>query len=279
MDGVLSGSKEEKGGDKTKKAKNKTKSSDWFFTIISVIITAVVVGGVFYAWQKDRINDSIKKISSDARSTRMDFEKRLSSVKDKLRGVESENEELKLSNKKLLEKAALLEGAKTEFVNNALALSFDYPATFGESKIVMENSSEGKIFKGSFLENEKLEFMGVGEDFSKQSSSTPIELNEISGFIERDDKYLLQIPRNELVEIEVSPAEVIETEKGKAILINNKSIKAEEADAANTINIGENLVAVLNLDADYKNIIFVNFDFGMMSVDEFKAMIKSIRQN
>lgn len=269
----------EGGMDKIERPKARAPKDGMMTTAISVLITAIVVGGGLYLWQKERINSTVNSITEDARNTRLDLEKKLTNIKDKAQGLETEVEELKNKNQKLSEAESLLASAKIEFNNSELGIKFEYPASLGEAKVTIENGEGGKTIKGTFSKNDKLVFGGVSKNYQKQGTSTVTELLDFQGYKESGKKYFFLAPSSNVDGYEMTTAGEIATGKGKAFLLNNKSFAMKDASSTEAVvNIGENLAAVLNIaNPDFGGIVFVNSDFGMMSVDNFKKLIGSIK--
>lgn len=263
------------------KPKSVSKKNSLLSTVISVIVTALVVGGGIYAWQGDKVEQTVDKIKNDFRNERVDLEKKMDSIKDRAQGLETELGELKTKNEKLSEAEALLAGAKIEFFNPDLGLRFDYPATLGEAKVTIENGEGGKTIKGAFSKNDKIYFGGVSKNYQKKStsSSSTTELLEFQGFKEQDKKYFFLAPTASIDGYEIKSAGDINTAKGKAMLLNNKSFKTINASSTELqVNIGGNLAAIININnPDFGGIVFVDSDFGSMKVDDFKKMIGSIK--
>ncbi|MBU4216857.1 hypothetical protein L6270_03450 [Candidatus Parcubacteria bacterium] len=247
-------------------------------TVISVVITAIVVGGGLYAWQREKINSTVNSITEEARNTRVDLEKKLTNIKDKAQGLQTEVEELKSKNEKLSEAEALLANAKIEFNNTELGIKFEYPASLGEAKITIENGEGGKTIKGTFSKNDKLVFGGVSKNYQKQGSSTVTELLDFQGYKDVKKTVYFLAPSSNVDGYEMTTAGEVVTGKGKAFLLNDKSFAMKASSTEAVVNIGQNLAAVVNItNPDFGGIIFVNSDFGMMSVDNFKKLIGSIK--
>ena len=259
-----------------KSSEKRDKDGKIITLIVSILVTAVVVGGGFYAWQKNSMTAGFEKIKEEARIARMDLESRMSGIKDKLSGVEKENEDLKIKNGELQEKAELLSGAIREFNNTEIGISFFYPALFGEGKAVIENKEKGKTFQVNFLKNDKLFFVGVSKDYPGSGTSSSVELSNISSFSKKDDKYFLVVPGFGAEDYQVNPIEIIKTGKGEALLLDNKSFVIKEG--VQGINVGENLIVVVNLNNEnFGGAVFVDSDFGAVSVDDFKKIVQSIK--
>ena len=249
---------------------------------ISVFVTALVVGGAIYAWQSKVADKDVEKVSFDARSSRQEFEKRLDNLKEKLLGTEKEKEELLKNKEELEEKAKLLENAKKKYVNDEMGFSFLYPAIFGEVEIEIISTATGTKFIGKFSKNDKLIFGGTSADYERASTSTVMDFIDTYGFADKKNKYYYQPGgMNENTDFEIQPAKIVGYRGGEALLLNKKSFSGQDEFSKNSgksfIDIGENLGGLFNLkNKEYKGVAFVNMDFGLMNVEEFADMLKSI---
>jgi hypothetical protein len=262
---------------------NKKKEKKSFLSmLISVVLSALIVGGVIYVWQQQSSENSLNKLSEDAREARMEFEQRLNNIKNKLTGTEKEKEELKTEYEQLKEKAELLKNAKLYFSDSEIALSFDYPAVFGEVKIAILEGATGTSFLGEFTENEKLVFGGISLDYESDATSSEINFMDNLGYYsERNKYYFLSAGDDKSKDYEIQPSKIIGLKDGEALLLDKKSfINQDEfsiAKGENYINIGENIGGLVNLKGDiYKGAGFINSDFGMMPLADFEEMLKSV---
>jgi len=263
----------------------KEKKGDILTMIISVFVTALIVGGAIYVWQGKVADNDAEKVSSDARSTRQEFEKRLDNLKEKLSGTEKEKEELLKNKEELEEKAKLLEDAKKSYINEEMGFSFLYPAIFGEAEIEIIEAATGTKFIGKFSKNDKLIFGGASADYVRASTSTVMDFIDTLGFVDKKNKYYYQPGgMNENTDFEIQPAKIVGYRGGEALLLNKKSFSGQDDFSKNSgeafIDIGENLGGLFNLkNKEYKGVVFVNMDFGLMSAEEFAEMLKTIEVN
>ena len=267
---------------KSKKISPKKEGKGFFSILVSVILTALIVGGGIYFWQERDTEKHVNKISAQARESRMEFEKRLNNIKDKLLGTEKEKEKISSEYEKLKEKADLLKNAKLSFSDSELGLSFDYPAVFGEVKIAILEKATGTSFLGEFSDNDKLVFGGVSKDFESDATSSAINFLDTLGYYSKKDKYYFQTEGDgKSKDFEIQPAKIIGFKDGEALLLDKKSfINQDEfsiAKGEKYIDIGENAGALINLKGEkYPGLAFIDSDFGMMSLSDFEEMLKSI---
>lgn len=243
---------------------------------VAILATALVVGGIFYAWKDKEVEKGLKDISQDARTTREEFEKRIENLKSKVTGMETENLELKTSKEALEKKVGYLNGATRQYKNEGIGLSFLYPASFGEVVIKADESASSTKFVATFSENDKLVFGSVSTDYFAADASKPLSLFDNYGFEEKKDKVLYKSAiKDGESEFEISPAKKLPTKNSSAILVDKKSFPASASRPQ--IDLGENIGAVVNLkNVKNKSMAFVNSDFSLMTLIDFEAMISTV---
>ena len=267
---------------KTAPVIKKKEKKSFFSMLVSVAITALLVGGIIYIWQQQSSQNSLEKLSDDAREARIEFEQRLNNIKNKLTGTEKEKNQLKSEYEELKGKADLLQSAKLSFSDSEIGLSFDYPAIFGEVKIAILEGATGTSFLGEFTENDKLVFGGLSVDYESDATSSAIDFMDTLGYYSQRNKYYFQESGNkESTDYEIQPAKIIGLKDGEALLIDKKSFIDQDeftiAKGDDYIDIGENVGGLVNLQGDiYIGVSFVNSDFGMMPLMDFEEMLKSI---
>lgn len=250
--------------------------------VVSVVLTAVIVGGGIYFWQHSMVGKNLKKISADATASKEDFEKRLENLKEKLSGTEKEKENLLAAQKELEIKAELLKSAKKQYVSNDLGFSFFYPATFGDVSIEFVQKATGTVFNGKFSLNDKLIFSGVSTNYVSEATSSVHDFIETQGFLDQKNKYYFEEPgKKDSTAFEIQPVKIIGYRGGEALVINKKSFVGQDEFTKNAgkpfVDIGENIGALLNLKNDkYKGLAFVNMDFGLMPMESFEEMLKTV---
>lgn len=260
---------------KPEKKKTGRKKRGIVSIFLSVFMTAAIVGGAIYAWQQKEVQKEVEEVESKSEVAKMDFEKRISNLKSKLTGTETSNVELKKTLEDLKKQASLLIGSKKEFSSDLWDVRFDYPASFGLTTIATSTVASGTKALASFENNEKFVFSAVTENYEKDSTST-VDLWELKGYAEKRDKYYLLGP-NEDQEYEINPAKIISTDIGNALLIDKNSFVLEEGTDGLPVDIGGDVAVVFNLeDEDYSAMIFVDSDFGMLSLEDFVKLVESI---
>lgn len=235
-------------------------------TVIAVAVTAIVVGGGVYAWKKKDADSLRDRLSNEARLSRMELEDRITKIKDTLQGAQTEKTDLENKNKELEEKANLIAGAKKEFSDKELGISFYYPVEFGEVSIEFADKNGGKVFLGKFSKTDKVYFGGVSKEF--KASSTELAFLEQKGYEEKDGKYILRDAAN----LELKPTKTVNFANGKALVLSADSFGGKPN------NLGGNLGSMLNLKKEkYSGVTFMDSDFGIMPAAEFEKMIASVR--
>ena len=265
-------------GKKIVKKAGKSESKGLISLLVSIFITALIVGGGIYAWQKSSGTKIITDARKEALETKMSFEERLANLKSKLTGVETENVELKEKSEELARRVELLGKAKIDFIDEELGLVFTYPALFGEITITRTEIASGTKYLGTFTDNDKLIFGGVSVGFELPLSQATATLAVIDtlGFNKKQRNYYWLGPGER--EMEINPVEVIEFVNGEALLIDRNSFVIDPKADGPPIDIGENAAVVFNtLNDEFIGLAFLNQDFGMLPIESYKEMIKTIK--
>jgi len=261
------------------KTSQRKKKGGFFRILTSIGLTALVVGGIMYAWQ-DKVIENVEEEAGDKTETlKLDLEKRLSNLKSKITGVETTNVELKKTLEEFKKKAELLIGSKKEYKNDDLGLSFEYPASFGTVQFATTTVASSTIINMTFENNEKLVLAGVQDSYKKLSTSSPVSMSELKGFVEKRKKFYLLGP-NDAEEFEVKPAQVIIFDGGEAILLDKNSFVVEEDGDGIPVDIGDNVAFVFNLEKkEIPGLVIINSDFSMLPLNDFVLMMESFGVN
>lgn len=260
--------------------KPERKEKSFLSSLITVIIACLIVGGSVYAWQRTNGEKKINQVKQETDSVKIDFENRLSSLKEKLSGIESEYDSLKSTNEDLKEKADLLAEAKIEYANPELGVSFEYPASFGAVKATIYDGITGKAFRGEFSGNSKLYFGGATADYSGTASGTEADFIDTLGYVKKKGSYYYQYAagKDKTVEYKINPASIAETKNGEALIVDKKSFA--DVQGKPQINIGENIGAIVNIKkGGFTGMAIVNQDLGIFPLIDFGTMLESIDVN
>ena len=261
--------------DTAKPAKIKAGKKGIFSHLLVFAVTTAIVGGGIYYWQSGVGEEGIDKLRKDARNTRINLESRLSDIKNKLQGMESENEELKETKKELEEKTTLLDGALKKYSNSDLKLSFHYPVLFGDVNVEIKETEEGKKFSGTFSENDQLVFGGVGDEYLTASSSMNDQFLDTRGFKEKSGKYFYKTIHGSDTEYEIEPMRVVSTINDVALMLNKDGFVAE-ADEAWDFGLGQNIGTLVNLEHDdFSGLAFINKNTAKFPLADYEEMLKS----
>lgn len=261
---------------KAVKTESKKKKKGGFLQVmLSVAVTALIVGGFMYTWKDKAIEKVEEKAGNKTEALKFDLEERLSNLKSKVTGVETTNVELKKTLEDFKKKAELLVGSKKEFQNEDLGFSFEYPASFGMAKITLSTVASSTITDLVFENNEKLVFAGVSESYKKVDASSSIAMKELKGYVEEGKKFYILGP-NDSEKFEVVPAQIIEFDGGKALLLDKNSFVLEEDSDGIPVDIGDNVAFIFNLkDREIPGFVIINSDFSMMPLNDFVIMMES----
>jgi len=246
--------------------------------ILAVVITAVIVGGAIYVWQ-DRSNDErLSEIERNAKNVRDGYDRSLKNLENENRKASEEVDKLLQEKEDLESKVKLVEGAVKKYENEELGITFSYPAILGNLIYEKKAGQAGEKFIARFDNNPSFVMAGVSEDYIDSENSTSTETN-FEDFIRidknRDEYSYLVRYMGETVEYALEPLEVIDFSDGEALLVDKNSFLGEPGTAA--IGIGENLGALISTDKEgFSGIAMLNSDFGRLSPESFRELLKSI---
>ncbi len=265
---------------KTKSSKTRSSGGSFLSSVFVFLLTALIVGGAIYAWQNRQAKKSIDEVRSGARNARIEMEKRMENLKNKLSTVKKKIDELQNENKKLSERVKLLNEAHIDYDNPEIGISFSYPALFGEVELKINKNASSTKFVGTFTEAKSIVFGGVNKDYVLASSSDKIDFFDNFGYLTDDDKYyFLPAGETESKDYELIPVKIIKSQAGEVLVLNKSSfLKNEDKDNLRDVNIGENLGALVNLSKEnYMSLTFLDKDFGVMPQESFESMLKTIK--
>ncbi len=264
----------------TKTASKAGNGGGWLRFLITVMITAAVVGGGIYAWQKKAGDAVLTKARQETQEVKTSFEQRLQNLKSQLTGTETEKEQLAEKTKELEARVQLLNKAKIDFRDDELGLSFSYPAVFGDLTVTKTDVASGTKFTGTWEDNKSLVFGGVSVDLAPEAAgtTTALAVTDTQGYVER--RRILYFRGPDGKEFEIKPTQEIPFEGGTALLIDKNSFVADPQADGLPVAIGDNAAAIVNLGGDeFPGTAFVDSDFSAMPLESFIGMIKSIKIN
>lgn len=288
MDGLRAAPKREE--KKTPKKSNKIikskkiimpKKNSALTNLVTIVVTALIVGGAIYAWQDKAKDSSLTKVQQDAKNVREGYERSLKNLENEKRKVTEKVDKLTTENGDLKNKVELIKGAVKEYKNEELGISFSYPAIMGDVVYEKSSGSAGEKFIAKFTNNPSFYLSGVTADYSddKISTSTETNFDNFVKFSKEKDRYTYMISdKGELQEYELKPLEVINSATGESLLLDKNSFVV--GDGQKPVGIGQNLGAIVNTNKEiFTGIAMLNSDFGQLSVDDFKTLLKSIEIN
>jgi hypothetical protein len=254
-------------------------NNNYFMIMATVLVTAGIVGGGIYYWQHRFVKNQINSIETSARNTRKEFETRIENLLDQIKGIENEKTELKKTADSLKEDFSkteeILKFAKKDYVNGDLGFSFSYPAILGDVSYIV--NEQAKSFSGNFDKNEKLFFGGISQNGLSGGKISKILFS--SGFFKIGDKYYLFAGEKKANNYLLNPFKILKNDAGDEILlIDKKSFSDNDNSRILAEDIGGNIAALINLDnKNNSGLAFVNSDFGLMQMDKFEEMLKTVK--
>lgn len=244
--------------------------------VVSIAVTALIAGGGVYMWQKKASLNIIEQKEKEAQNLKYDLEEILNKTKSKLTGAESDNDNLKKINEELKAKAEILNIAKREFYSEEYGFSFFYPAAFGEAVLEIEEGVLGKKIIGKFSNNEKLTFGAITEDY-KAATSSKLTFLDTQGFRKRWNSYYFKALGSDTYEINL--VKVIEIGGQEAVLVDKNSFTIEGEEII-PVDMGGDVGFIINLEnEEFTGIGFLNSDFGVLPLEDFELLIKTIKTN
>lgn len=267
-----------------KKEKDKNKKGVGIVSfLIAILVTATIVGGGVYYWQRGENEGVLDKIKKDARNARLDFEQRIDSIKEKLSSKEKEVDELTNVKKDLEEKSKLLDVAKIDYKNNELSFRFQYPVSFGEVKLEKIEGDSGVKFIGTFTENEELYFGGISKDYlaatTTNASSSVVGFVDSFGFTKEGDKYFYQTVGEESKDHRIEPMRTVNSDLGGVVLLNKDSFVKDEEGNIWDFGLGHDIGAITNIKNSKFDggLVFVNKNTAKFPLVDFEDTLRSIR--
>jgi hypothetical protein len=241
--------------------------------IIAIVVTALIVGGGIYAWQNSSVQKKLSQVSEESRTSRMEYESRLTNLKDQVSTFENENKQLKTDKESLLNKMKLLATAKKEYSNSDLGINFVYPASLGDLTVNTEKGATGNKLNGIFSETDKVIMNGVSKDYSLASSTASSSINFLNstGYYKKGDKYYFQIPgKKDATDYEIKPVKIIKAQDSEILVVNKTSFGGK-------IDIGENIGALINVkNENFSGLAFMDYDFGVLPLADFEKMLEKM---
>ncbi len=260
------------------KKENMPKGNSVLTNLLSIVVTAAIVGGAIYAWQDKAKDDSLTKVQQDAKNVREGYERSLKNLENEKRKVTSENNNLKTENEELKTTVDSVRGAVKNYSNEELGISFSYPALFESVSYEKIAGESGEKFLIKFSKNESFYMSGVSTGYKEleKASSTEANFDNFIKFEKDGEEYKYYVSlKGEEVEYKLNPIEVIPFSGGEALLVDSKSFQLDDEQVA--VSIGQNLGAILNTEKEgFSGVAMLNSDFGQLSPEDFKTFLKSV---
>ncbi len=266
--------------------------------LTAVMITALIVGGGVYLWQKTRGEDMLNQLKNASENIKGELEGKLSRLESEVTGLKQENESLKTANTELESKAKLLSDAKKEFSSAEYGIQFEYPAEYGEVKIETALGSAGASYIGTFSQAPSLVFGGVSTDYSSAGEPVFTDLQNIEkkreGSAEAISAKFGGGPK--ALSFAVKPLKIIAGGAGDILVVNSgsfppaASVKSASATSSasaatttpagipETVAPGETgLGALVTLKKDkFKALAFIAADTDKVAPETLEKILKSL---
>jgi len=251
--------------------------------IATLLITALVVGGAIYAWQRIAVKDDLENAEKNVTETKLSFEKKIADLKDKMKAVIDENDNLKQTSEELSGKLSnLLKGAVKEYENEDLGLSFTYPAALGVINLEVVDGQTGKMFVATFSENDEFMFGGATKDYAASGTPATSTLLLVQDWYIKSGMNKIEIAGAE-APITVKPLSVITASIGDVMILDSscftESDETNEESMAESYGLGQDVAAILSYDKPangWNAMAFVNKNFARLSMEDFEAMMSTL---
>lgn len=253
----------------------KSPNNIWI-TVIAIIITAVLVGGGVYAWQK-----------TSQQSTKESFNKQIAYLQSQITDLQQTPTPVITENKIIPETSTLTEKLESTdstdqpinkttiwktYENQEIGFSFQYPENYGDFEIEVNEGETGKKFTGSFQNNKHFSLGAITEDYSAGRSGYFLDFVE---YLYEDNNYyhLMALNKKWLVE----PIKTMTVNNQQVLIVNGHSYVEERNAQGPTINPGPNGGALINLPgtSEFKGIAIINHDITNLVQSDFEEIIKT----
>jgi len=230
-------------------------------TIIAVVLTAIIVGGGVYAWQR-----------SSLRATEQSLQQQINTLQSQIESLQQTPPPVATTPETTQEPtqpADEIASWKT-FENKDLGFSFRYPASYGDFQISINNGETGKKFTGNFQNNMYFSIGGITADFSAGRSGYFLDFVK---YLNEDGKYyhLMALDTKWLVE----PTKTLTADGQKILIVKGDDYVTERNEEGPVINPGSNGGALINIpgSGEFKGVAVWNSDINILPQNDFEEIL------
>ncbi|HAU66431.1 MAG: hypothetical protein UT30_C0005G0047 [Candidatus Uhrbacteria bacterium GW2011_GWF2_39_13] len=240
-------------------------SKNIWITIIAVVLTAIIVGGVVHAWQKIRLQSIEQSLQQQINTLQSQIE----SLQQTTPPVATTPETTQVPTQSTGETASW-----QTYENKELEFSFRYPASYGNFQISINNGETGKKFTGNFQNNNHFSIGGITADYSSGRSAYFLDFVK---YLNEGGKYyhLMALDKKWLVE----PTKILTADGQKILIVNGDSYVEERNVQGPTINPGSNGGALINMSGsgEFKGIAVWNDDVNDLPQSDFEEILMTFK--
>jgi len=240
-------------------------SKNIWLTIITIIVTAIVVGGGVYAWQK-----------SNLRTTEQSLQQQITDMQNQIANLQKPTRPVVTTPETPQEPATPADvTANWETCENKeLGFSFRYPTSYGDFQISINNGEAGKKFTGNFQNNKYFSIGGITADYSAGRSGYFLDFVK---YLSEGGKYyhLMALDTKRLVE----PIKILTADGQKILIVNGNSYVEERNIEGPTINPGSNGGALINIPSsgEFKGLAVWNSDINNLPQIDFEEILMTFK--
>lgn len=240
-------------------------SNHIWITIIAVAITAIIVGGGVYAWQKISLQ-----------STEQSLQQQINTLQSQIESLQQATPPI-ATTPEITQEPTRSTGEIASwqtYENKELGFSFEYPVSYGDFQISINDGETGKKFTGNFQNNKYFSIGGITADFSAGRSGYFLDFVK---YLNESGKYyhLMALDKKWLVE----PIKILTVDGQKILIVNGNSYVEERNVEGPTINPGSNGGALINLSGagEFKGVAVWNSDINVLPQSNFEEILETFK--
>lgn len=236
-----------------------------WITIIAIALTAIIVGGGVYAWQKSSLQSTEQSLQQQIKT----LQSQIVSLQQVASPVTTTPETAQEPTQSTDEIA----NWKT-YENKELGFSFRYPASYGDFQVSINNGATGRKFTGLFQDNKYFSIGGLTADFSAGQSGDFLDFGK---YLNEGGKYyhLMVLDKKWLLE----PIKILTASGQKILIVNGNSYVEERNEDGPTINPGSNGGALINIpgSGEFKGVAVWNSDVNDLPQSSFEEILMTFK--
>ena len=236
-----------------------------WITIIAVVITAIIVGGGVYAWQQ-----------SSLQFTEQSLQQQINTLQGQIESLQQATPPVATTPETTQEPTQFPDETTTwkTYENIELGFSFEYPVSYGDFQISINDGETGKKFTGNFQNNKYFSIGGITTDFS---AGRPGYFLDFVKYLNEGGKYyhLMALGKKYLVE----PVKILTADGQKILIVNGDSYVEERNVQGPVINPDSNGGALINIPGSgkFKGVAVWNSDVNDLPQSNFEKILMTFK--